>query len=114
MNESGSAVARPLRTSPSTLLLIHDDSDLPLGSYRLMFGRGAAGHHGVESVIKALGTKEFWRLRVGVRPSLPKSAKGDASRLPAGRFVLRPMSKTAETAVRETAEKFLSTFQTRA
>ena len=102
MNESGPAVKRALRTKPKTLLVVHDDTDLPLGSYRLAFGRGAAGHHGVESVIRALGTKEFWRLRIGIRPPSLKNAKADA-------FVLRPMSKTAEAAVRNAAESFLAT-----
>lgn len=103
MNESGSAVARMLRVrgaKPSALLVVHDDADLSLGAYRLQFGRGAAGHHGVESVIASLGTKEFWRLRIGVRSVRLKNAKADA-------FVLRPMSREDEAAVEEAAKGFL-------
>ena len=48
------------------LFVVHDDLDLPFGRFKIQFGRGAAGHHGVESVIKALGTKQFWRLRLGI------------------------------------------------
>lgn len=102
MNESGSAVKRALRAKPSTLLVVHDDTDLPAGSYRLVFARGAAGHHGVQSVIRALGTKEFWRLRVGVRPPAMRNAKADS-------FVLRPMSKTTFKEVLAAAEAFRAT-----
>ena len=85
MNVSGPAVHKLLRSIqavPADLLLIHDDSDLPLGEWRLVFGRGAAGHHGVESVIAALRTKDFWRLRLGIRHGRGK----------AGEFVLRKMT----------------------
>ncbi len=91
MNESGRAVRAALvahNTRPEKLLVAHDDSDLPLGEYRLAFGRGAAGHRGVASVITTLGTNQFWRLRIGIRKRPGK----------AGSFVLRPMS----TADRET------------
>lgn len=70
MNESGQAARAALkyfRLQPKNMLVLHDDSDLPLGEWRLAFNRGAAGHHGVESIIKTLGTKEFGRLRIGVR-----------------------------------------------
>jgi PTH1 family peptidyl-tRNA hydrolase len=70
MNNSGGAVKNALayfKVSPENLLLVHDDSDLPLGAFKLAFGRGAAGHKGVESVQKALGTKNLWRLRLGIR-----------------------------------------------
>lgn len=102
MNESGLAVKRALRAKPSALLVVHDDADLPIGSYRLVFARGAAGHHGVESIIRALGTKEFWRLRIGIRPPAMKNAKADS-------FVLRPMSKTAFKEVLASVEAFRAT-----
>ena len=40
--------------------------DLPLGEVKLQFGRGSAGHRGVESILSSLGTKDFWRLRLGI------------------------------------------------
>jgi len=101
MNESGGAVAAALRAAnarPDECLVIHDDSDLPLGEIRLQFGRGSAGHHGVDSVIHSLRTKNFWRLRVGIRPSLP--------RMPAGGFVLRPMTRAAEEKITGAAQSF--------
>ncbi|MFH0806563.1 MAG: aminoacyl-tRNA hydrolase [Candidatus Brennerbacteria bacterium] len=102
MNESGPAIKsalRTLRVKPKEIVLVHDDTDLPLGSYRLVWARGAAGHHGVKSTIQALGTDEFWRLRIGIRPPSQPHTKADA-------FVLRQMSKTAEAAVLTIAEMF--------
>lgn len=88
MNESGKAakfaVTHP-RVGTKELLVAHDDADIPVGSYRISFGRGTAGHNGVRSVIEHLGTKDFWRLRIGVR----KEATGHVK---AGAYVLRPVS----------------------
>ena len=74
MNESGLAVKDALayfKKAPSELLVIHDDADIPLGEYRLQFGRGEAGHHGIESIIGAIHTKDFWRLRIGIEQRVP-------------------------------------------
>lgn len=103
MNQSGPSVKAAMRTfrvKPRELLVVHDDADLTLGSHRIAWARGAAGHHGVESIMNALGTKEFWRLRIGVRPPALGTAKADT-------FVLRPMTKTAEAVIEEVTEKFL-------
>lgn len=69
MNNSGLAVK--LLTSyyhlvPSDLIIIHDDLDLPLGKIKVRLGGAAAGHHGVESIISALGTDQFTRVRLGI------------------------------------------------
>ena len=75
MNQSGDFVAGALkkyRVKPEEILIVHDDSDIELGKYKLSFGRGSAGHKGAESIIKSLGAKNFWRLRIGVRPQKSK------------------------------------------
>lgn len=95
MNESGQGVREALTflsiRTPSRLLVIHDDSDLPLGTWKLHFGRGAAGHKGVASIITTLGTKDFWRIRIGIRP--PERAGVHTK---AGAFVLtHPNGKKA-------------------
>jgi PTH1 family peptidyl-tRNA hydrolase len=69
MNESGGVVRSALgyyKTAPDDLLVIHDDIDLPFGRLRLQGGGGSGGHTGIRSVERALGTKEFSRLKVGV------------------------------------------------
>ncbi|PJE67512.1 hypothetical protein COU95_01990, partial [Candidatus Shapirobacteria bacterium CG10_big_fil_rev_8_21_14_0_10_40_9] len=57
----------------SNLWVIHDDLDLPLGKIKVVQGRTSAGHHGVESIIRELGTADFVRFRLGVGHPL----KGD-------------------------------------
>ncbi|MCL4404239.1 aminoacyl-tRNA hydrolase [Patescibacteria group bacterium] len=89
MNESGDAVAAALKyfkLKPAELLVIHDDSDLPLGQWKLQFGRGSAGHRGVASIISRLKTEDFWRLRIGIRDASEKK------RRKAGDFVLDRIS----------------------
>ena len=76
MNESGPAIAAVIaffKIPPQNLILVHDDTDLPLGEIRLSKDSGAAGHHGVESVIAALNTKDFVRLRLGTETRADKS-----------------------------------------
>ena len=82
MNESGGFVKKALKqhgAKPEELLVAHDDSDIELGKFKLSFGRGSAGHKGVESTIKVLGTKNFWRLRIGIRPTADK--RGPSARI---------------------------------
>lgn len=69
MNDSGKEVKKlttDYRLMTNDLLVVHDDMDLPLGKFKLQFGRGAAGHKGVQSIIDELKTKGFWRLRIGI------------------------------------------------
>lgn len=69
MNESGNSVKKFLdyyKISPENLLIVHDDIDLPLGEIRVQKNRSDAGHKGVQSVIYALGTQDFTRVRLGV------------------------------------------------
>jgi PTH1 family peptidyl-tRNA hydrolase len=69
INNSGVEVKETINrfgVSLEDLLVIHDDFDLELGQFKLQFGRSSAGHKGVQSVIDQLGSKNFWRLRIGV------------------------------------------------
>jgi PTH1 family peptidyl-tRNA hydrolase len=69
MNNSGPAVRGLLewfKLKPPNLILIYDDVDLEVGQLRVREKGGAAGHHGVESVIESLGTAHFARVRIGI------------------------------------------------
>jgi len=69
MNESGRSIRAALdwfRLTPSQLLVIVDDMDLPLGRLRLRASGSAGGHNGLRSTIQHLGTQEFARLRIGI------------------------------------------------
>ncbi|MGC2172211.1 MAG: aminoacyl-tRNA hydrolase [Candidatus Sulfotelmatobacter sp.] len=72
------------------LIVIQDELDFPLGTLRIHTGRSSAGHNGIESIIGALGTQDFLRIRVGVAPER-KVQDGE-------RYLLSPFRK-AELAV---------------
>ncbi len=104
MNKSGVAVANALKkygVEAEDLLIIHDDSDIEIGKYKMDFGRGAGGHHGVESVQQHLKTNEFWRLRIGIRP--PQNP--DEIRMKAVEFVLKKISPSDKKILEKVFEK---------
>ncbi|MBI5971178.1 MAG: aminoacyl-tRNA hydrolase [Deltaproteobacteria bacterium] len=95
MNLSGQAVAEFVsfyKIDAGSLLVFYDDCDLPLGKIRLRKDGGSGGHKGVESIISALGSKDFPRLRLGIgRPAnLPDSANPDGPELKD--YVLTPFT----------------------
>ena len=69
MNLSGksvAALARFFKISPSEILVAHDELDLKPGVVKLKQGGGNAGHNGLKDIAAALGSGEFWRLRLGI------------------------------------------------
>ena len=69
MNESGRAVAALAgfyKVEPGEILVVHDELDLPPGRARLKKGGGTGGHNGLNDIAARLGTKDFWRLRLGI------------------------------------------------
>lgn len=88
MNVSGNptrAVLDYYKAEPMDLLVLHDDIDLAFARLRLQWDRGAGGNNGVKSIIQSLGTREFWRLKLGV--GRPPGQMDPAA------FVLRRFSK---------------------
>jgi PTH1 family peptidyl-tRNA hydrolase len=75
MNLSGLAVRElvaEFEIEPrSGLVVVYDELDIPFGSLRIRERGGSAGHNGLESVIGALGTQEFLRIRLGIGPEFP-------------------------------------------
>ncbi|TAN33602.1 peptidyl-tRNA hydrolase [Patescibacteria group bacterium] len=103
MNNSGPAVAKILRyhkIKPSDLLVIHDDKDIPLGEYKIQTGRGSAGHKGAQSIIDALDTKDFTRLRVGIAPT-DKEIKNTSD------FVLKKFSKKEKEIINQVSNEIV-------
>ncbi len=87
MNNSGKAVKQLIKNhKPEEIIVIHDDIDLVSGKSKLSRNRGSAGHKGVDSIIKEAGTKNFWRLRIGIQPLEGKPKEVE-------KFVLRDFSK---------------------
>ena len=69
MNVSGrsvGALAQFYKIEPAQILVVHDELDLPPGTSKLKLGGGHGGHNGLKDIIAHLGTKEFWRLRLGI------------------------------------------------
>ena len=77
----------------SDLIVIQDELDFPLGTLRIHTRRSSAGHNGIESIIGALGTQDFLRIRMGVAPER-KLEDGQ-------RYLLAPMNKAALAVVDE-------------
>jgi PTH1 family peptidyl-tRNA hydrolase len=69
MNLSGTAVSSLLRDgylTPESLIVVHDELDLPVGTVRVKKGGGHGGHNGLRSLIEQLGTGDFSRVRIGI------------------------------------------------
>ncbi len=77
MNRSGGAVREALDyfgAGPEDLLVVHDDIDLPLGRLRYRSSGSSGGHRGVESILNALGTDRFARLKIGIGREVGRDA----------------------------------------
>ena len=73
MNNSGKSI-KPLVTSikgAEKLVVVYDDLDMPFGNCKISFNRSSGGHRGLESIIKAIKTEKFARVRVGISPKTP-------------------------------------------
>ncbi|MBH44576.1 MAG: aminoacyl-tRNA hydrolase [Gammaproteobacteria bacterium] len=69
VNQSGEPIKKILGNSnftPENMIVIYDDLDLVNGKIRLRFGGGSGGHNGLNSIIEKTGSKNFWRLRIGI------------------------------------------------
>lgn len=80
---SGKHINAAAAKKAEQLIVVYDDLDLPIGRMKISFNRSAGGHHGVESIIKALKTEAFVRIRVGISGKTPtgkmKKPAGDVA-----------------------------------
>lgn len=101
MNNSGQPIKALFSFyKPKELIIIHDDIDLSLGKIRISKNRGSAGHKGVESTIKELGTKNFIRIRIGIQPEkgIPQNVE---------KFVLQKFKKQEKELINQTIQQAL-------
>ena len=106
VNRSGTAIEYLLArysVSPRALLVVYDDMELPLGRLRLRPDGSAAGHNGLRSIIEALGTQEFPRLRIGIGRPPPG--------LDPVEYVLGTMSKEERVVVDKAVERAARTVE---
>jgi len=109
MNQSGRAVKKLIKNYKleiKNLVVAHDDIDLPLEEFKIQKGRGAAGHKGVQSIIDELGTKDFWRVRIGICPKIGKPKNVDD-------FVLQDFTKDEEAVLKKVIEEVASKIKSR-
>lgn len=111
MNNSGMAVsliANYYKIIPEDIVVIHDELDLPLGKIKIRLGGAAAGHHGVESIIDALGTDKFIRVRLGIGNLRTKSGEHKGQTISAEKFVLEPFMRYEKSQVRHMIKQALT------
>lgn len=104
MNLSGKSVA-PLVKSKKDLeniVVVYDDLDLPLGKIKISYDRSSGGHNGVESIIKAVKSQAFTRIRVGVAPTTPsgKTKKPTGEKVVID-FLMKPFRPQEEVIVKK-------------
>jgi PTH1 family peptidyl-tRNA hydrolase len=128
MNNSGKSV-KPLITSIKSaekLMVVYDDLDLPFGTNKISFNKSSGGHRGLESIIKAIKTEKFARVRVGISPTTPsgkiKKPKGEdaVTKLIMGKFkddemkelkkLSKKLNESLETFVSDGLEKTMTGF----
>ena len=76
MNLSGKVIPSFVKSKPAAkkLLILRDELDMPLGTMKMTFGRGSGGHKGAESVMRALKTKDFAQIKIGISGATAKGA----------------------------------------
>lgn len=73
MNKSGNSLKFLItsKKKAESLVVVHDDLDIPIGKFKISFGKNSGGHKGVESIMRAIKTKDFIRIRVGISGTTP-------------------------------------------
>ena len=121
MNKSGGAAGKLIHPKKELkdLIVIHDDLDIPLGRFKISYGKSSGGHKGVESVMRALKTKNFVRIRIGVSPKRKPEQK-EVMKFIVGKFkpseleifkkVERKMAEALEVILTDSLERAMSEF----
>ncbi len=105
MNRSGqsvAALARFYKINPEEILVVHDELDLSPGVAKLKKGGSSGGHNGLKDISAALGTQDYWRLRIGI--GHPRSLN---LQQPVADFVLHRPRKEEQSLIEQAIEKSL-------
>lgn len=108
MNKSGSSF-KNIAMNPKKaekVVVVYDDLDLPFGKVKISFNRGSGGHKGIESIVRALKTEAFVRVRVGISPETPsgklKKPQGEKA---VGDFILGKFKPAEEAELKKIAKR---------
>ncbi len=114
VNKSGEAVHKLklfYKIKPENIIVVHDDLDIEFGNFKLSFGKDSAGHRGVQSIIDALKTNKFWRLRIGTANRKLKTARRrstlKAKKESVGSFVLSRFALAEQAELKKVIKKGL-------
>jgi PTH1 family peptidyl-tRNA hydrolase len=108
MNNSGKVIGPLIKSKKDLkdLVVIYDDIDLPIGKMKISFNRSSGGHNGLGSIIKALKSEEFLRIRIGTSPQTPsgkiRKPKGEKEVL---KFLLGEYKKPELEALKKLSKK---------
>lgn len=109
MNASGMAVAKLAafyKIKPGKIGVVHDDLDLPLGKIKIREGGGTAGHRGIDSIVRELGTSDFIRFRLGIgHPGLGSSDEEVRG------YVLAPLDQADKVTARKMVKKVVKAIE---
>lgn len=106
MNNSGDAVGAIknfYKIPLENIWIIHDDLDMELGKIRIKYNSSSGGHKGVESVINKLNSKNFYRIKVGVRGQVEKNKKIDAEK-----FVLKKFTNQERIVIKKAQDEAIN------
>lgn len=104
MNLSGQSVRAIIsfyKINTKDLIVVHDDLDIQLGEFKIQKNRSSAGHNGAQSIIDLLGTKDFTRIRIGIKNERPN--------IVTEKFVLEKFSKEEMEIIDEIIKKVSDT-----
>ena len=104
MNDSGRAVRKIMdfyKLAADDLTVVHDDLDIVLGEFKIQKGKGPKIHNGVNSIEESLGTKDFWRIRVGIDARLDRIARSGED------YVLANFSREEERKLGEIIDRII-------
>ncbi len=114
VNKSGEAVkkAKPFyKAKPEDIVVVHDDLDIEFGNFKMSLGKDSGGHRGVQSIIDALKTNKFWRLRIGTANRKLSTARHQktlkAKKESVGQFVLAKFTPAEQTELKKLIKKAL-------
>lgn len=115
MNKTGAYITKSVKNKKTAqkLVVVYDDLDLPLGVLKISYNRGSGGHKGLDSVIRALKTREFIRMRIGIAPTTPsgklKKPKGDRE---VEKYILSNFKKSELETLKKVFKKVLEATKT--
>jgi len=99
MNSSGKSVKKIIKKTEN-LWVVHDDIALPFGAIKISKNKGSAGHNGIKSIIEEIKTKDFLRVRIGIKPLSRTISSGN---LP--KFVLKKFTKKELEAIKDISNR---------